>query len=114
MALNALEEAVRAAEDRPVRRSWSIRLALAYLASRKDCERWPFTAFWRSLEIKDDKARRVVLNSNLNGIYRQVGVLRGNEPTAAVPYERDTRKRQSRHGPDDRGERNWGGDVGRG
>lgn len=76
LALRVLEEAFARSQDAPVARSFAIRLALAYLASTRDCERWPFDGFWRWIISADNKSRAANLTCNLNGIYRQLGVRR--------------------------------------
>ena len=74
LALLALENAMDEARSRPVRRSYGMRLALAYLFSRQDCERWPFDLFWRFLPSEEEKGRVANLSAALNGIYLQIGV----------------------------------------
>ena len=83
LALSALEEAAASASAGPVKRTWALRLALAYLASRANGRpefvRWPFDGFWRSLLSVDSIGRSQSLNSNLNGIYRAIGEKRDYE-----------------------------------
>ena len=112
VALHILEEAAAQAHDEPVRRTYGIRLALGYLASRRHCERWPFDAFWKALEITKPNGRWTSLNAALNGIYLQLQVKRDH--SAVTEFERDARKRLGRKGSDERTERSWGGDKGRG
>ncbi len=76
MALNVLEDASAKAHDEPVERSWGIRLALAYLGSRKQCERWPFDTFWQELDTANANDRWSCLNAALNGIYVQLQIKR--------------------------------------
>ena len=78
MALDALEQILAlSAEDR-VRRTRSIAVCLAYLASRDVSERWPFDEFWEWLDSDDQHARSGNLNRCINGIYMQIGVKRTN------------------------------------
>jgi len=74
-ALHALEEAAAQAHHGEVRRTWGLRLALAYLASRdrSDHTRWAFEQFWRGLGHPRPRERWTVLNAALNGIYRAIG-----------------------------------------
>ena len=76
-ALDALEETAAAAHDAPVRRSWALRLALAFLASRarhgSSPPRWPFDNFWRSLAHQRQQDRWANANAALNAIYIAVG-----------------------------------------
>ena len=80
MALNALEEAAAGAHDTAIRRTWALRLALAYLASRASerpgFARWPFDSFWGALASRDAIGRSQSLNASLNGIYIAIGVQR--------------------------------------
>ena len=73
LALMALEEAAAAAQVAPVRRTWSLRLALAFLASRRRhgsaAPRWPFDHFWRALPHAREQDRWANLNASLNAIY---------------------------------------------
>ena len=77
-----------------LRRSWSLRLALAYLALRK-CDgaapaAWAFELFWRSLEEPRVQDRWSKLNAALNGIYLAVGQ---NRDLAAVSqFEKSVRE----------------------
>lgn len=52
------------------------------------------------------------LNAALNGIYKQLQIRREMPVTSS--FERDARKRLGRKGSEERAERNWGGDKGRG
>ena len=74
IALLALEEAVEQAREEPVRRTLGLRLALAFLASRRECERWPFDQFWQWLAHEERKGRFAHLVGGLNGIYLQLGI----------------------------------------
>lgn len=74
VALLALEDAMDRSRHGPVERTFGIRLALAYLASTADCERWPFDEFWRWMVHADLKGRTAHMTGSLNGIYRQLGV----------------------------------------
>ena len=77
LALDALEEAAAAAHLAPVRRTWGLRLALAYLGSRErqgsPAPRWPFDQFWRCLTDERRQERWANLNAALNAIYLGVG-----------------------------------------
>jgi hypothetical protein len=77
LALDALEEATAEAHNGPVRRSWALRLALAYLASQqrhgRDAPRWPFDNYWRSLDDRRQQERWAKLNASLNAIHLTVG-----------------------------------------
>jgi hypothetical protein len=79
-AFYVLEEAAAAARQRPVRRTWGIRLALTFLASvERHAERpprWPFETFWRHLGTQRPRDRAANLNAALNAIYVHVGVQR--------------------------------------
>ncbi len=112
MALSALEDAVARAHAGPVERTWGLKLALAYLASRRQCERWPFDTFWAQMGEASANERWTSLNAALNGIYKQLQIRK--EMPVNSSFERDARKRLGRKGPEERAERNWGGDKGRG
>lgn len=79
-ALDALEEALATARDQPVRRTWALRLALAFLASRtrhgSSSDRWPFDHYWQALEHPRPNDRSASLNAALNAIYLAVDVKR--------------------------------------
>lgn len=83
MALDALEEAFAAARDEPVRRTWALRLVLAYLATRtrhgSSPERWPFDNYWRALAHDRPQDRTAILNAALNAIYLAVGQKRDTQ-----------------------------------
>jgi hypothetical protein len=82
-ALDALEEAVASAHVAPVHRTWALRLALAYLASRErhgaSATRWPFDNFWRSLAHQRPQDRWANLNASLNAIYLAMGRKRDSQ-----------------------------------
>jgi len=77
LALDTLEEAAAAAHSAPVRRTWGVRLALAYLVSRERhgsaAPRWPFDQFWKCLPDQKQQDRWANLNAALNAIYLSVG-----------------------------------------
>lgn len=78
-ALDALEEALADADLGPVRRTWSLRLALAYLASlhpRIWSSSEPYRDFWRALSLEGRSARRRALEQALATIYSWVEVKR--------------------------------------
>lgn len=98
IALDALEETFAAARDRPVRRTWALRLALAFLAQRtrhgSPPDRWPFVNYWRALEHPRPNDRSASLNAALNAIYLAVGERRD---TARISlFEQRERKELSR------------------
>lgn len=76
MALDALEQILALSAEDCVRRTRSIGVCLAYLASRNVAERWPFDEFWKWLVCEDKHVRSGNLNRCLNGIYVQLGVKR--------------------------------------
>lgn len=92
-ALSALEEATAAAHEQPLRRTWALRLALAYLASkvpqRPPEGRWPFIHYWRSLSHPRPQDRWANMNAALNGIYLAVGHRRDWHRVSE--FERDAR-----------------------
>ncbi len=78
-ALNTLEEAVTEASAKakvvdasPMRRTWGIRLALAYLASKGVGERWLYDNFWDELvdphESQSASTASYIRFTNLNTI----------------------------------------------
>lgn len=73
LALRALEDALDEAQNSPVKRTFAIRLALAYLASRSSGARWPFDQFWQWMPHEERKGRFANMTCALNGIYLQVG-----------------------------------------
>jgi hypothetical protein len=76
-ALDALEEVAAATHEGPVKRTWALRLVLAYLASRarhgSQPARWPFDHFWRSIATVKQQDRWGNTNAALNAIYLAVG-----------------------------------------
>lgn len=92
LALRALEEAAAEAVYAPVQRTIGLRLALAYLASHKECERWPFDSFWQALLTVRQKDRSAGVVASLNGIYLQLGIKRCQEMSSKA--ERDAQARQ--------------------
>jgi len=70
-------KAAAAAHHAQVRRTWGVRLALAYLASRErlgsSAPRWPFDQFWKCLPDQRQQERWASHNSALNAIYLSVG-----------------------------------------
>jgi hypothetical protein len=94
IALDALEEAFANARERPVRRTWALRLVLAFLASRtrhgSPVERWPFDNYWRGLTHERPQDRTAILNAALNAIYLAVGEKR--DMRRASLFERRTMK----------------------
>ncbi|MXO86488.1 hypothetical protein GRI38_10675 [Altererythrobacter aurantiacus] len=83
LAILTIEDAARSAISGPVNRTFGVRLALAYLASRYNCERWPFDWFWRFLPEGERKGRTANLTGALNAIYRQIGIDKRAETIAA-------------------------------
>lgn len=85
-ALAALEEAADRTHDEPVRPTYSLRFALAYLYAVSSGERWPFDGFWRAATRdwgKEDAGRGAAgvgrwqaANACLNAIYRGLGLAR--------------------------------------
>lgn len=77
IALDALEEAAATAHDGPVKRTWALRLVLAFLASRtrhcKPAPRWPFDHYWQALAHHREQDRWANVNAALNAIYVAVG-----------------------------------------
>jgi hypothetical protein len=81
-ALDALEEALAEAELGPVRRTWALRLALAYLASlhpRIWSRSEPYRDFWRGLSLERRTARQRSLEQALGTIYAWADVKRDRE-----------------------------------
>jgi hypothetical protein len=85
-ALDALEEAAATAHDGPVKRTWALRLVLAFLASRsphgKPSPRWPFDHFWQNLVHHREQDRWANVNAALNAIYIAVGRRRDVQRTS--------------------------------
>lgn len=73
LALRALEEIAVECDKGPVRRTMALRFILAFLASRRARERWPFDHFWRNVRDPDDYIRVAYIRANLYAIYREVG-----------------------------------------
>jgi hypothetical protein len=77
IALDALEEAAATAHDGPVKRTWALRLVLAFLASRsrhgKPPRRWPFDHFGQNLVHHREQDRWANVNAALNAMYIAVG-----------------------------------------
>lgn len=86
LALDALEEAAAATHEGPVKRTWALRLVLAFLASRtrhsKPVPRWPFDHFWQNLVHHREQDRWANVNAALNAIYVAVGRRRDVERTS--------------------------------
>jgi len=76
MALDALEQAAANSDTRKVQRSRSIAVCLAFLATRRKFDRWPFDQFWQFLDVDDNIIRTANLTRCLNGIYFQLGIKR--------------------------------------
>jgi hypothetical protein len=104
-ALDALEEALAEAEFGSVRRTWALRLALAYLASlhpRIWSKSEPYRDFWRALSLEPRTARQRGLEQALGTIYswadtrrdgERVAVIRGRvlaETAGRPPHNRNT------------------------
>lgn len=86
-ALDALEEALAEAEFGPVRRTWALRLALAYLASlhpRIWSKSEPYRDFWRALSVDGKTARQRGLEQALGTIYSWADVKRDRERVAVI------------------------------
>ena len=86
-ALDALEEALAGAELGPVRRTWALRLALAYLASlhpRIWSASEPYRDFWRALSVEPGTIRKRSLEQALGTIYSWADVKRDRERVAVI------------------------------
>ena len=77
-ALLALEEALQETRYRPVRRTFAVRFALAYLWSCKQADRTPYDEFWQAL-VMDTMWRFESANGALSRIYEAQGVTRDSE-----------------------------------
>jgi hypothetical protein len=77
-ALIALEEALEESRITLIRRTWSLRFALAFLSNFAD-DREPFDEFWRALTEPNQLARYASANAALNRIYRTIRVNRDHE-----------------------------------
>lgn len=86
-AFDALEEALAEAELGPVRRTWALRLALAYLASLHR-RTWslsePYRDFWRALSVEREASRQHALERALGTIYSWADVKRDPERAAVI------------------------------
>ena len=86
IALDALEEAAASAHDGPVKRTWALRLVLAFLASRsrhgRRPPRWPFDHFWQNVVHHREQDRWANVNAALNAIYVAVGRRRDVQRTS--------------------------------
>lgn len=95
MALDALEEVAASTHSAPARRTWALRLVLAFLASRagdgQDGSRWAFDHFWRSIHHERPQDRWANVNAALNGIYLAVGQKR--DLRRVTRFERGARER---------------------
>ena len=78
MALSALEEVAARCRHAPQRKTRSLALVLAYLASRKlpQSERYAFDQFWRSVATHYSITRNAMVNAAINGIYLALGIHR--------------------------------------
>lgn len=87
LALDALEEAMAQAELGPVRRTWALRLALAYLASlhpRSWCSGDPYRDFWRALSVERRAMRLSALEAALRIIYVRTETKRDQDRSAVI------------------------------
>lgn len=78
MTLDALEQLAARASKEIVQRDRSIAVCLAFLATRKKVERWPFDEFWQALECSEQKQLSANAHRCLNAIYLQLGIDRSN------------------------------------
>lgn len=86
-ALDALEEALAEAELGPIRRTWALRLALAYLASlhpRVWSSGEPYRDFWRALSVDGRSVRLRTLEQSLGTIYAWAEAKRDCERCAVI------------------------------
>lgn len=86
-ALDALEEALAEAERGPVRRTWALRLTLAYLSSlhpRNWSASEPYRDFWRALSVDRKSIRLRNLEQALAVIYAWADVRRDRERAAII------------------------------
>jgi hypothetical protein len=74
-ALLALEEALEQCREGPVRRSFALRFALAFLSNFAS-EREAFDEYWRGLAEPKQPPRYGSVNVALNRIYRSIGAER--------------------------------------
>lgn len=101
-ALDALEEALAEAEFGPVRRTWALRLALAYLASlhpRIWSASEPYRDFWRALSVETGTIRKRSLEQALGTIYSWVDVKRDRGRAAVIRDRVYSDGGQRRHDP---------------
>ncbi|MGP7794745.1 hypothetical protein [Sphingomonas sp. CLY1604] len=92
-ALCAVDEAAEEADAGPVRPTFALRFALAYLYACGSGERWMYDAFWREIQappLPDGKPspRGTMARSGLQGIMRSVGITPTNESLAALTARR--------------------------
>jgi hypothetical protein len=100
-ALKALEEAAARGHWAPVRRTWALRLALAYLGHRTAHggapAAWAFELYWRLLEEPNVQDRWGKLNTALNGIYVALGLKR--DLALVSHFEQTASRRDNCGGP---------------
>jgi len=93
IALDALEEVAAATHDGPVKRTWALRLVLAFLASQsrhgRPPPRLPFDHFWQNVVHHREQDRWANVNAALNAIYVAVGRRRDVQRTSL--FERRAR-----------------------
>lgn len=94
MALDALEQVAANSDTSKVPRSRSIAVCLAFLATRRKLDRWPFDQFWQFLDVDDKIIRTANLTRCLNGIYFQLGVKR---TTAMMLKHKQIKQTESGH-----------------
>lgn len=105
-AFDALEEAVADADLGPVRRTWALRLALAYLASlhpRIWSSSEPYRDFWRALSEEPRTVRQRRLTDALGIIYSWADAVRDQERVTLIRERahgamRDQARLGSKHG----------------
>lgn len=78
-ALLALEEIVQECRYRAPKRSFAVRFALAYLWSISKADRRPFDELWQALGREKSPWSYSVADTALHGVYRAVGLTRGEE-----------------------------------
>lgn len=79
MTLDALERVAARASKEVVPKDRSIAVCLAFLATRRRVERWPFDEFWQALACSEQKLRSANTHRCLNGIYAQLKIDRSNK-----------------------------------
>jgi hypothetical protein len=94
-AFLALEEAVQEARHRPVRRSFALRFALAYLWSCGAGDKGPYRDFWRAL-ARADLWRFSACDQALQDIYRSLGATRSDEVLMELWKRRQEEERRLR------------------